>query len=110
MNWLKILFTDQEYKVKTKEHVIKGRLLTIYLHNGEKFEEIIKDGFYTDSFGYKHYNSMCGEIVNSRLYYGDSISIDQNGINIVIPKTSVLKSEIGLEQSFETIEVYSHLE
>lgn len=107
MSW----FT-RELKVILKPHVIKGKLLTVYFNNGDILSELIKDE--VKFYDYNNCNiliSECDSNIGYRINGLDSVTlVGENNDIIIIPKTSILKIFKGPEQTFETVEVFSHLE
>lgn len=107
-NWM----PKKKYIIITKPYIVKGKLVTVYLHSGEKYEETIKDIFYIDHRGFNHYSTMYREGIQYR-FQGNSVHIKKctdNGIvDIFIPNTSIVYSEVGTEQQFETIEIYDRM-
>lgn len=107
MGWFK-----KELKVIMKPYTIKGKLLTVYFNNGDILSELIKDEvkFY-DYNGCNMLVCECDSNIGYRMHGLDSVTlVGENKNIIIIPKTSILKIVQGPEQTFETVEVFSHLE
>lgn len=110
MTFIKNLFKKKEEKLVTNPYVIKGKQMTIILNNGGIYTETIKDnvGFHK----YLQANIVLDDyqyILRNRLT-GDSICVNDVHSQILIPKTSINRTEIGPEINFETVEIYSHYE
>lgn len=103
---------SKELKVIMKPYTIKGKLLTVYFNNGDILSELIKDK--VRFYEHTNCNHLIDDYISNISYRIDRRDyvyiVGENGNFIIIPKTSVLKIVQGPEETFETVEVYSHLE